>query len=210
MDDNYLQAWSYAEQAHIEDPISQAVRHRGREYGIRPLSVTTCSLLTQLVSISKAQTVVEVGTGTGVSGLALLRGNPGLSLTTIDVETEAQAIAREAFNKAGFRPGLTRLINGRSADILPRLASGAYDFALIDSDPLEAEGDTEEVARILRPGGVLAIANALQGTAVADPTCRDESVVAMRQLVHNLMDNSRFTCSLLMVGDGLLLAQLNA
>lgn len=206
--DKYLQAWSYVEEAHCEDPISQEMRHRAREYGIRPLSVASCSLLTLLVSISRAQTIVEVGTGTGVSGLALLRGNPGLSLTTIDIETEAQALAREAFGKAGFRAGLTRLINGRSADILPRLASSAYDVALIDSDPLEAQGDVEEAARVLRPGGLLVLAGALQGTAVADPTCRDERVAAMRQLVKNLMEDTRFSASLLPVGDGLLLARL--
>ena len=208
--DKYLQAWSYVEQAHIEDSISQEMRHRAREYGIHPLSAASCSFLTLLVSVSRAQTIVEVGTGPGVSGLALLRGNPGLSLTTIDIETEAQAIAREAFGRAGFRSGLTRLINGRSADILPRLASSAYDFALIDSDPLEAQGDVEEVARILRPGGLLVLAGALQGTDVADPTCRDESVVAMRQLVQELMDDTRFTTSLLPVGDGLLLARFSS
>lgn len=205
--DKYLQAWSYTEEAHCEDSISQEMRHRAREYGIRPLSVASCAFLSLLVSVSRAQTIVEVGTGTGVSGLALLRGNPGLSLTTIDIETEAQAIAREAFGRAGFRSGLTRLINGRSADILPRLASAAYDLVLLDSDPLEGEGDVDEAARILRPGGLLVLAGALQGTDVADPTCRDEPVVAMRQLVKNLMEDTRFSTSLLPVGDGLLLAR---
>lgn len=207
--DKYLQAWSYAEQAHLEDPISQEIRHRAREYGIRPLSVATCSFLSLLVSASRAQTLVEVGTGTGVSGLALLRGNPGLSLTTIDIETEAQAIARDAFTRAGFRSGLTRLINGRSADILPRLASTAYDLVLVDSDPLEAKGDVEEAARILRPGGLLLVAQALQSGDVADPTCREEKVVAMRQLVQEIMEDTRFATSLLPVGDGLLLARFS-
>lgn len=205
--DKYLQAWSYVEQAHIEDPISQEMRHRAREYGIRPLSVASCSFLTLLVSVSRAQTLVEIGTGTGVSGLALLRGNPGLSLTTIDIETEAQALARDAFARAGFRAGLTRLINGRSADILPRLASASYDLVLVDSDPLEAQGDVEEAARILRPGGLLVLAQALQGGNVADPACREENVVAIRQLVQDLMEDTRFNTSLLPVGSGLLLAR---
>lgn len=207
--DKYLQAWSYVEQLHDEDSISQEMRHHAREYGIHPLSVATCSFISLLVGLTHAQTIVEIGTGTGVSGLALLRGNPGLSLTTIDIETETQALAREAFARAGFRSGLTRLINGRSADILPRLASDAYDLVLVDSDPLEAEGDVEEAARILRPGGLLVLAEALQDTKVADPTCRDESVAAMRQLVQELMEDTRFTASLLPVGDGLLLARLS-
>lgn len=205
--DKYLQAWSYVEQAHCEDPISQEMRHRAREYGIHPLSVATCSFVSLLVSITHAQTIVEIGTGTGVSGLALLRGNSGLSLTTIDIETEAQAIAREAFARAGFRSGLTRLINGRSADILPRLATNAYDLVLVDSDPLEAQGDVEEATRILRPSGLLVLAQALQGGDVADPTCRKDNVVAIRQLVHNIMEETRFNASLLPVGDGLLVAR---
>ena len=58
-----------------------------------------------LAASGGARSVVEVGTGAGVSGLYLLRGMPADGvLTTIDVEAENQRAAREAFAEDGIRP----------------------------------------------------------------------------------------------------------
>ena len=57
-----------------------------------------------LAAAGGASNVVEIGTGTGVSGLWLLRGlRPDGVLTTIDVEPEHQAMARQSFAAAGSR-----------------------------------------------------------------------------------------------------------
>ena len=130
-------AWAYVEDAFAEedDVIAQA-RYEAGEYGIASLSAATCAFLRQLARIAGAKSAVEVGTGTGVSGMYLL-SVPGLSLTSIDVESEAQHCAREFFAAAGVRSGRIRLINGRSVDLLPRLAANSYDFVLLDGDPLE-------------------------------------------------------------------------
>ena len=203
-----LQAWSYAEEVSLDDPIAAKARHLGREYGIRSLSSATCAFLSYLAAVTNARNAVEIGTGAGVSGLALLRGSGGLLLTTIDPETETQAIARAVFAEAGFRTGLTRIIHGRSADIFPRLASNSYDLVLIDGDPLEAEGDVVEARRILRPGGSLILARALLGGLVADPTRREEEVVALRDLGRSLLEDPDLLTSVIPIGDGLIVAKL--
>lgn len=203
-----LQAWSYAEEVSLDDDIAAKARHRGREYGIRSLSSATCAFLSFLAAVSNARNAVEIGTGTGVSGLALLRGNPGLVLTTIDPEAETQSIARAVFAEAGFRPGLTRIINGRSADIFPRLAAESYDLVVIDGDPLEAEGDVVEARRILRSGGSFVLARALLGGLVADPARREEEVVALRNLGKSLLEDESLLVSVVPVGDGLIVAKL--
>ena len=94
-------AWAYVEDAFAEedDVIAQA-RYEAGEYGIASLSAATCAFLRQLARIAGAKSAVEVGTGTGVSGMYLL-SVPGLSLTSIDVESEAQHCAREFFAAAG-------------------------------------------------------------------------------------------------------------
>ena len=82
--------------------------------------------------------MVEIGTGTGVSGLWLLRGmRPDGVLTTIDVEAEHQRVARRVFAAAGLAPSRTRIITGRALDVLPRLADGVYDLVFVDHDRLE-------------------------------------------------------------------------
>ena len=189
-------AWAYVEDAFAEedDVIAQA-RYEAGEYGIASLSAATCAFLRQLARIA----------GTGVSGMYLL-SVPGLSLTSIDVESEAQHCAREFFAAAGVRSGRIRLINGRSVDLLPRLAANSYDFVLLDGDPLETPGDAQEALRILRPGGLLVLARALMAGRVADPARREEDVVAIRNLGRELLASPDVEASMVPLGEGLVVA----
>ncbi|MBM9432936.1 O-methyltransferase [Flaviflexus equikiangi] len=199
-------SWAFAEEQMVENDLVAQARSTAEDLGISAVSPATGSLLRILSSVSGARTAVEVGTGTGVSGLYLLQGSDSLTLTTIDVEAEAQRAAREVFARAGIRASRTRLIKGRSADILPRLADHSYDLVLIDGDPEEAPGDAEEALRILRPGGLLIVARALLDGKVADPARREPETVAIRGLVKDVLEQSPL-CALVPIGSGLLLAQ---
>lgn len=153
--------------------------------------------------------MVEIGTGAGVSGLWLLRGMaPDGVLTTIDSEAEHQRAAKDAFTEAGIRPTRARTITGRAADVLPRLTDGAYDLVLADADPLDLGAHIPQALRLLRPGGVLAIAHALGGDRVPDPARRDEVTTALREAARLVRDDDRLVPALLPSGDGLLLASL--
>lgn len=59
---------------------------------------------------------------------------------------------------------------------------------------------------MLRPGGVLALDNALWHDRTADPAQRDPDTVAIRGAVTALQEDERFLVTLLPVGDGLLTA----
>lgn len=202
------QSWAYAEDVCTEDSITAWARQEAHEYGISSISAATGSFLGLFAAASRVRSAVEVGTGTGVSGLYLLRATADLMLTTIDTESEAQHSAKCSFLKAGVRPGRARIINGKSADILPRLASHSYDLVFLDGAPLETPGDVNEALRMLRPGGVLVIAHALMHGRVADPARREDDVVAIRDLGRELLDSADLRTSLIPVGDGLLLASL--
>jgi predicted O-methyltransferase YrrM len=154
-----------------------------------------------------ARAVVEIGTGTGVSGVHLLRGMPADGvLTTIDIEVENQRAAREAFTEAGVRANRVRLIPGRALDVLPRLTDGAYDLVLLDTDPVEYLDYLERALRLLRPGGILAVDNALWRDRVADPAQRDPATTAVRELGKAIRNHDDLQPALLPSGDGLLLA----
>lgn len=75
-----------------------------------------------------------------------------------------------------------RLISGRALDVLPRLTDGGYDLVLIDGDKTEYDACLDEALRLLRPGGVVAVDNALWHDRVADPAQRDPDTVAIRLL----------------------------
>lgn len=171
------------------------------------VSPGTGAVLRLVAAALRATAVVEVGTGTGVSGLWLLRGMaPEGVLTTIDSEAEHQRAAKEAFGEAGVRPTRVRTITGRALDVLPRLTDGGYDLVLVDGDPLELAATVEQALRLLRPGGVLAVAHALHGDRLPDPARRDAVTTAYREVTRTLRDDERLVPALLPSGDGLLLA----
>jgi len=154
-----------------------------------------------------AKAVVEIGTGAGVSGLWLLSGMPDDGvLTTIDVEAEHQRAAKDAFTEAGIRANRARVITGRGLDVLPRLTDAAYDLVLVDADKRDIGAYVDQALRLLRPGGVLAVDNALWHDRVADPAQRDEQTTAIRELGKRVRDDEQLIPALLPCGDGLLAA----
>lgn len=201
------QSWEYAE-AHIgEDEILAAARIRGAEVGAMPISPGGGSVLRFLASSTGARSVVEVGTGTGVSGLWLLRGMlPDGVLTSVDIEAEHQRLARETFTDAGIPSQRYRLISGPALDVLPRLTDNHYDLIFVDAAKGEYVGYLEEAVRLLRPGGVVAFDNALWHGRVADPAQRDSETTVVREVGRTVREDERFLSTLLPVGDGLLVA----
>ena len=199
--------WAYAENFVPEDDALARARARAEELGCTPVTPGVGSALAVLTAALGARAVVEIGTGAGVSGIHLLRGMPADGvLTTIDVEVENQRAAREAFAEAGIRPNRTRLIPGKALDVLPRLTDAAYDLVLMDAEAAEYGSYLDQVLRLLRRGGVLAVDNALWQDRVADPAQRDPRTTAVRELGKAVRDHDGLLPALLPCGDGLLLA----
>ena len=202
------QSWSYAEAYVPEDDVLTRARERAQEVGVVAIGSGGGAALGFLASVREARAVVEIGTGTGVSGLWLLRGmrSDGV-LTTVDIETEHQRLARETFNEAGIPTQHARTIAGAALEVLPRLTDGHYDIAFVDGDKAEYTACLREALRLLRPGGVLAFDNALWHDRVADPAQRDTDTVAIRELGRQVAERDDLVPVLLPVGDGLLVAK---
>ena len=185
-----------------------SARAHADEVGVAPIGNGVGATLQFLAAAIEARSVVEIGTGTGVSGLWLLRGmRPDGVLTTVDTEAEHQRLAKQAFAEAGIPSQRARLINGSALDVLPRLTDGHYDLVFCDGDKVEYSDYLEQALRLLRPGGVVAFDNALWHDRVADPAQRDAETVAIRELGNAVREHEGLLPLLLPVGDGLLLAR---
>jgi predicted O-methyltransferase YrrM len=162
-------SWSYAESFVAEDDVLAAARARAEEVGVSAIGSGGGAALQFLASVLEARAVVEIGTGTGVSGLYLLRGMraDGI-LTTVDIEAEHQRLAKQSFAEAGIASQRARTISGAALDVLPRLTDGHYDLVFCDGDKAEYDAYLTEALRLLRPGGVVAFDNALWHDRVAD------------------------------------------
>jgi len=200
-------SWAFAEDFIDESDQAAEAREKARQLGVAPIGRGSASALTLLARVVQAKAVVEVGTGSGVSGLALFAGmQPDGVLTSVDIEAEHQQAARAAFLAVGIPTQRFRLIAGPALSVLPRLSDGGYDMVFIDADKGEYAEYVEQGLRLLRHGGVLAVDNALWHDRTADGSNIDSETEAIRNALNAVRDNEDLVPSLLPVGDGLLVA----
>jgi predicted O-methyltransferase YrrM len=200
-------SWVFAEDYAGESEQSALAREKAARLGVAPIGRGAASALTFLAKVVQAKAVVEIGTGSGVSGLALFAGmQPDGVLTSVDIEPEHQQAAREAFLAVGIPTQRFRLIAGPALSVLPRLSDGAYDMVFVDADKVEYAEYVDEGLRLLRRGGVLALDNALWHDRTADGSNIDKETEAIRNALNAVRENEDLVASLLPVGDGLLVA----
>ena len=207
MTSNHAASWAYAEDFVTEPEEIETARRNGEHLGANAVTPAVGAALRAPAAAWQARAVVEVGTGSGVSGLWLLDGMPADGvLTTIDSETDHQQAAKDAFAAAGVPHQRTRVITGRAQDVLARMTDGAYDLAFIDGDKGEYAEYVAAATRLLRSGGVLVLDTMLWHDRVADPAVRDVATRGLRDLGKVLRAADEFVTTLLAVGDGLLVA----
>jgi caffeoyl-CoA O-methyltransferase len=125
-----------------------------------------------LVKIAGAKRVLELGTATGYSGIWLLRGTAGGSLTTFEVDHKRAERARANFADAGL--GKQVLVLEQDAVVgLPKLDE-RFDACFIDLlNVFPSEEVTERAFNLclerLEPGSLLMADNALRQGEVARP-----------------------------------------
>jgi caffeoyl-CoA O-methyltransferase len=132
------------------------------DYGMM-VGVLEGGFLNFLVYLKQPQRVLEVGTFTGWSSIAMARAlPPGGSLVTCDVNEETTAVARRYAEEAG----VADRIDFRVGPGLATLATldGPFDLAFIDADKEGYVDYYEAILPKLAPRGVIAADNTLFGS----------------------------------------------
>lgn len=169
-----------------------------------PPSVGVCTTLTFLARMTRANAVIEIGTGTGTTGLAFFEGmSESGMLTTIDTQADLQFSAREAFKKQGIEPRRVRLISGLVLNVLNNLRAKAYDIVFINGNKLEYVEYLDQAERLLRPGGLVILNDCLWHNLVADPEDESDETLIIREALESLTNSDSFTHLMLPVGEGL-------
>ena len=183
------------EEAHREDiPIVDA--HEG-------------ALLYLLVRIAGAKRVLELGTATGYSGIWLLRGTEGGTLTTYELDPKRAARARENFAEAGF--GQRALVLEENAVEGLQKLEGRFDACFIDLlNSFRSEDVTRQVFDLclqhLDPGALLMADNALrQGEVLRPSTQQAKNVAFYNDLVAR---HPRLESVVIPIRDGLSVARV--
>ncbi|MEA4944251.1 MAG: O-methyltransferase [Propionicimonas sp.] len=198
---------NFAEAFTTESAAALAARAKAADLGVPAISSGTAAVLTFLTATLKARSAVEVGTGTGVSAVALLAGMaPEGVLTSIDNEPELQFEARAVLTDAGIPQRRARLIAGEALTVLPKLTDGAYDLVFLNGDPLEYVEYVDQAVPLLRPGGILVLHHALWQGKVADAGNEEDEPIIIREALDAITALDGFATALLPIGDGLVIS----
>ncbi|ROP74357.1 O-methyltransferase [Curtobacterium sp. PhB115] len=196
--------WKFAEDIVSESEAIVRAREHSLELGVEAISPAIGAQIGVIAAASRASSIIEIGTGLGVSGLYLLGGAPDATLTTIDIEVDHQQFARDAYISAGTAPARIRLIPGRANQVLPRMNEASYDVVLVDADPEHVIEYVEHGLRLARLGGTVLVPHALWRGRVADPVKRDRATTDFRLLLTEVSTSGAVRSALSPAGDGLL------
>jgi len=166
-----------------------------------------------LVRMLDARRVIEVGTFTGYSALAMAMAlPPGGRVLCCDISEEYTAIARRYWKEAGVESRIELRLGPARETLTGVLAAegpASQDLAFIDADKTGYDVYYELCLQLVRPGGIIAIDNVLWSGRVADPAVKDADTAALRALNLKIRDDQRVDAVVLTVGDGLTLARRN-
>lgn len=168
-------------------------------------------LLSLLVTLTGARTVLEIGTFTGYSTLCMARALPpdGL-IITCDIFDKWPSIAAGYWQRAGVADRIDVRIGDATQTldkINAELGDNSIDFAFIDADKTNYVSYYEAAFRLVKPGGLIVIDNTLFFGRVIDSDRHDPETEAIRELNTLLRDDDRVEISLLPMADGITLAR---
>ncbi len=166
------------------------------------------ALLAELIG---AKLALEIGTFTGYSSIAVsLALPPDGRLIALDTSREWTDVARRYWKKAGVEDKIELRLGPASKsldDLLNEGYAGQFDFVFIDADKEGYGSYYDRSLELLRPGGLVALDNALRHGQVADPDERDPGTLTIRNLTRKIRDDDRVSMSLVPIADGLMLAR---
>jgi caffeoyl-CoA O-methyltransferase len=164
------------------------------------------ALLANLVAVTGAANVLEIGTFTGYSALWMASALPeGGRITTCEVSETHAAIARDAF--AGHADGeKIELRMGPAIDTIQSLR-GPFDLVFIDADKSSYDAYFEAVLPKLSARGLIAIDNVLWSGTVLAGSSDDADTAALIALNEKLAADDRVVVVMLPVRDGVTLVR---
>jgi caffeoyl-CoA O-methyltransferase len=164
-------------------------------------------LLAFLVRLTGARHIVEVGTFTGFSALAMAQALPADGrLIACDISEEWTAYGREAWEKAGVADRIELRI-APALDTLRAMPSEPHiDLAYLDADKGNYIPYWEELVPRMRQGGLVVTDNVLFHGAVTDPQATG-GAAAIKEFNEHVAADPRMDSVMLTVADGLALSR---
>lgn len=165
--------------------------------------------LEMVVFATRARRILEIGTFTGYSALAMAAQLPADGhIVTCDLNPEHLALARRHFELSGYGDRI-EVREGPAIETIATL-TGPFDLVFIDADKSSYLAYYEATLPLLAPGGLLLADNTLWSGRVLDPGDQSEDTVALRAFNDRVASDERVTCVQLTIRDGVTVVRRNA
>lgn len=161
------------------------------------------AVLRMIVSMAAPRRIVELGTFTGYSALAMAMAMPsGGELHSVDIDDELGPMVDRAFACAPAGVAMHHHI-GDALEVVPALPA-PWDMAFIDADKRHYTEYYEMLLPLMRPGGYILADNTLWGGKVADPDhARDPQSQGILRFNAHVAADPRVETLILPLRDGL-------
>lgn len=194
-----------------EHPVLRALRDDTAKLALAAMQVAPeqAQFMQFLIRLIGAKNVLEVGTFTGYSALAMALALPDDGhLITCDISQDWTKKAHEFWGEAQQDKKIELRI-GRALNTLDDLLAtgyeGTFDFIFIDADKTNYVHYYERALRLVSANGIIAIDNVFWDGLVIDPTNTDAQTREIRKLNTLIQHDTRVDVSLLAIADGLFL-----
>jgi caffeoyl-CoA O-methyltransferase len=160
-----------------------------------------------LVAATRARSILEIGTFSGYSALAMASALPdGGKLVTCDIDPVATAVARRYFAESGYGDKIDLRLGPALQTIEALAAEGRrFDLVFIDADKPNYGNYWDAVLPLVPVGGLVLADNTLwSGKVVAPQEASDHAIVAFNAKVKA---DPRVEHVLLSIRDGVMMAR---
>lgn len=206
--------YSYIKDIYLrEDPVLLALREDTKSLPLHIMQITPeqAQFMQFMLRLIRAKNVLEIGTFTGYSALAMAYALPNDGhLITCDISKEWTDRAKPFWEASGQKNKIELRIGPALNTLDQLLAEGfakTFDFIFIDADKTNYIKYYEQALRLVSPKGFIAIDNVLWNGKVVDPSVTDAQTREIRKLNALIKQDNRVDISLLTIADGLLLIQ---
>ncbi|MBU1319258.1 MAG: O-methyltransferase [candidate division Zixibacteria bacterium] len=174
------------------------------EHGFPIIGPLVGRVLQQLVVLTGAKRVFELGSGYGYSALWMARViSADGKITCTDTDPENERRAKEYFKRAGLESKLDFRCGEAIAEFEKEV--GPYDLVLNDIDKEHYPATIKLVKERLRPGGVFVTDNILWSGRVLDSS-PDAATAGILKFTHELYNDPGFMTSIIPLRDGISVA----
>jgi predicted O-methyltransferase YrrM len=190
-----------------EHPVLQELRAytAPMKLALMQISPDQAQFLQFLIKITNAKNVLELGTFTGYSALAMALALPDDGkIITCDSNAEWTKDAHKFWQKAQQQHKI-ELRLAPALETLPTLKPANFDFIFIDADKSNYVNYYEYALKLIKPNGIIAIDNIFWKGKVIDPDTNGAQIREIRKLNQIIKNDNRVDISLLTIGDGLFL-----